>query len=1175
MADLNRYFQSSTVQIDMLDPSAAERGGEAIGIGLRQAGQSVQNIVDRDEDFWVQKTLGDLDKAANQKWSSHLENMEDGAPGFENKFVSDIDTDYQSALSKAPSGRASRRLELAIDEQREARRMKARGFEKEENFQYKARTILNDADDLGQTAMREPGVEAYSPQGRLIPPGSVESIERVKPDGFYTSAQKDEHTGQVLPDNLASFKSSYYAPQDFADGANMSDKSGDIRVSKRLVSALDWVTDQFGMGKLQINSGYRSPSSNLKRASSGADGPHTHGEAVDIQVRDLPKDDKDRLYSLLRSQGFNAFGFGEGVLHAEIREGGGSGRGGDAEWTYGGAKKYNLVPVMTGPQSAQDSAPWKSANQYPYLAMAGMTAGIETGSNNLVEASSVIAPDANGTVSYGIMGLNSGGTLQRFINENPTFGITAKAGTPEFDAQWKTAVARHPQAIVDAQLKFHESQIVRPAQRSLVTAGFGKFSNDPAAVAFVSDMVVQYGAGGVEKHLLAAAGAQTTAEFMDAASESMRSTLDTDFHGALETNPGIRAGLLNRIDKRAREAGSISTGGGATPITGNVPRWGGPLPDINNVPMYAERLNRLKSMVDTVGGTPAQRRAMVDDMENRITRAWMTSVAQSNPSAAMALLQSGKYDSALTIADDASIRGSAEAGWKAYETEIRTAQKQLLTNLQTEAQASLSDEIASISSTGKSLGKLSPAHLAMLTDTDKENLKLAKDQYSIGQDVSTSRNEELLGYLESLKPQGDGFATEQKKYDYAQKLIAARYEKQQSDPAGYALSTSQQLTEQWQKAMASNNPAQVQSAIATMRRVQQSQGVPADQIRSITQTSQENNETLLNKAENPDQAFARFVQLRSVYGGEFGSVLKDMERDGGRQGWAAVGELMDSGNVILAKSLARVVHGDAFKGDAKIGMHLARAGQSAIARQIFDGRVKRTEIKGMEPTGKTDGESVDGILGEILGDSLDLSPSMISDVQEAAKSFYANGAALGEELNGDRLRGAVQAVTGGVLEHNGDGLRTGKFIAPKAGMPQAQFDGMIANIQDKDLKGAYIGNSANREPVTAVMMRDDLQLVSVGNGRYFLRFPNVGLATNERGQNYEFDLMARQTDLTKRATNARSSTARIKQNPAIPGAMPEGGPFSGFDENTGLPIARPAPEQQQQQPAIEPEGGGW
>lgn len=1112
MTALARYFQRQNVQTSMLPLSIADQGGTQIGNALQSLSSDLGAIAERDENYWVQKTLAEMEAEADREWDSSVEAAGEGAPNFKRDYLGNVDRLHSDARGRAPSRRASRALELGLIRQRNARERRAHAFETEQKFADRKRTIVREADNIAQEAWREPGVEPYSPHGSLIPPGTIAS-EEIGANEFYTSRGIAPDRGvHEIPD----WNSRYYSPRDFASGANMQDRTGPVVINKRLIAKLDWVTEQFGMGKLQINSGYRSPWANMRRASTGAAGPHTRGTAVDIQVRDLPQSEKNRLYSLFKAAGFNAFGFGNGAFHVEMRPGKGKGRGGDFEWTYGGAKKYSLVPVMQGDTRVAGQA-WASVNQYPYIGMARLTARSETGRHNLVEASATIAPDSKGTTSYGIFGINSGGTMQGFVDANPDLGLTAKPGTAQFDSQWAAAVAKNPKRMIERQFKWHEIKVVRPAQRSLITYRLGQFSNDPRAVAFVADMVVQYGRGGVEKHLVAAAGATTVEQMIEVASQSMRDALDSDFASYLADNPENRRGLLNRIERRARDALGLAHGNGQ-PITGNVPRWTGPVPDINNIPGYADRLARIEAMVDTMGGTPEQRAQVRDRLVAQITRAWLSSLARTNPSAAMAALHSGKYDDALSIADEAALTNASDAGWKSYESEIRTSHKELLENLRAETSKLIADETASIAATGRGTGMLTDSHRAMMDDGDREALEMARFEYDTDRRIATARAEELPGILEDLEPEGEGFATEQKMYEYAATRVRERLELQANDPAGYVVTSNPRVGEMWAKAMQSNDPQEIQSAIRAMRAVQAQQGVAPGRIRSVTQSSATHNEGLL-KAETADQAFANYLQLRDLYGGELGTILTEMERDGGVQGWSSVHEMVEAGNGVLGKSLARVVHAGAFNDGTRVGVRLARQGQTFVARTIFDGQMKRLDIKGIEPKGKSEDtdETADQIVQRVLGDALVNTPPLISAVRDAAMSHYVNNASLGEALDSERMAEAVQAVTGGILEHN-TADNTGRFLAPIPGMTQTQFDTMLARIEAKDLKGAFIGYA--QEPVTRGMLLGSLQLVSSGNGTYYLRWPGAGLVHAEGGALFELDLRAMAPELAKREAAA-------------------------------------------------------
>jgi hypothetical protein len=103
--------------------------------------------------------------------------------------------------------------------------------------------------------------------------------------------------------------------------------------------------------------------------------------------------------------------------------------------------------------------------------------------------------------------------------------------------------------------------------------------------------------------------------------------------------------------------------------------------------------------------------------------------------------------------------------------------------------------------------------------------------------------------------------------------------------------------------------------------------------------------------------------------------------------------------------------------------------------------------------------------------------------QGMIKARYADlSAQMGDtsgKLNSERLTQAVTDVTGGVLHHNG-----GTLIAPRRGMSQNDFDRTLAGLGDADLAGV---STLAGERVSPQYVRDNAQLESVGDGRYFLR----------------------------------------------------------------------------------------
>lgn len=104
-------------------------------------------------------------------------------------------------------------------------------------------------------------------------------------------------------------------------------------------------------------------------------------------------------------------------------------------------------------------------------------------------------------------------------------------------------------------------------------------------------------------------------------------------------------------------------------------------------------------------------------------------------------------------------------------------------------------------------------------------------------------------------------------------------------------------------------------------------------------------------------------------------------------------------------------------------------------------------------------------------------------IKSAVRARYADIAAQVGDTSGEvkavRLQQAVTDVTGGVLRHNG-----GTLVAPRRGMTQSQFDGMIWNMTDQDLPGV---TTLSGTPITADYLRNNARLESVGDGKYLLQ----------------------------------------------------------------------------------------
>lgn len=113
-------------------------------------------------------------------------------------------------------------------------------------------------------------------------------------------------------------------------------------------------------------------------------------------------------------------------------------------------------------------------------------------------------------------------------------------------------------------------------------------------------------------------------------------------------------------------------------------------------------------------------------------------------------------------------------------------------------------------------------------------------------------------------------------------------------------------------------------------------------------------------------------------------------------------------------------------------------------------------------------------------------------VLEAATARYADLSNLAGDTSGDlndsRMEQAVNEVTGGMLDFNGE-----QIIAPRYGMKQDDFDDLMRNLPDGTLNSAV---TSEGEPITAREIIRSGRLKAIGEGRYLIAFGADGLGFN-------------------------------------------------------------------------------
>jgi hypothetical protein len=101
-----------------------------------------------------------------------------------------------------------------------------------------------------------------------------------------------------------------------------------------------------------------------------------------------------------------------------------------------------------------------------------------------------------------------------------------------------------------------------------------------------------------------------------------------------------------------------------------------------------------------------------------------------------------------------------------------------------------------------------------------------------------------------------------------------------------------------------------------------------------------------------------------------------------------------------------------------------------------------------------------------------------------ARTAYLAKQANDTNYSASRVQQAVTDVTGGTVRQAG-----GITLPPERGMPQRQFEGVMAGLTDQDLAGV---TSQNGKPITANFLRAYGRLEAVGPGQYLVNFAKQG-----------------------------------------------------------------------------------
>ncbi|WP_235906614.1 hypothetical protein [Brucella anthropi] len=159
-----------------------------------------------------------------------------------------------------------------------------------------------------------------------------------------------------------------------------------------------------------------------------------------------------------------------------------------------------------------------------------------------------------------------------------------------------------------------------------------------------------------------------------------------------------------------------------------------------------------------------------------------------------------------------------------------------------------------------------------------------------------------------------------------------------------------------------------------------------------------------------------------------------------------------------------------------------------VAEGVLRGQALLKENPNYAPKKTDDNQaSIDDILPpQAFGAGLEASRQTLLESARARYADLSNTAGdTSGEFNDDRMTQAVNEVTGGMIDFNGQSI-----IAPRYGMNQEDFDKLMYSLSDDYLSDAI---TELGDPITASDLRRYGHLRAVGDGRYLVDFGKPGV----------------------------------------------------------------------------------
>lgn len=209
------------------------------------------------------------------------------------------------------------------------------------------------------------------------------------------------------------------------------------------------------------------------------------------------------------------------------------------------------------------------------MAAAALSVRGETGAADLSKVSSdvkkvgqIVDNDPKpGVKSYGVFGINSQGSVQTFVQDNPQFGLTDRPGTKEFDDKWKTLAIEKTKELYEAQLRWYQKYVYNPIKADLKKLLPAELASSEKVITYMADRRNQMGPVLEKQAIEYAKVAKSPEEFVikiaehDISDENIRKAFPTYIKTHGEKN--IK-GLQNRVELRKRMSLEVNPSAGQT-----------------------------------------------------------------------------------------------------------------------------------------------------------------------------------------------------------------------------------------------------------------------------------------------------------------------------------------------------------------------------------------------------------------------------------------------------------------------------------------------------------------------------------------------------------------------------------------------------------------------------------